>query len=367
MMRPCAINATFLYQPATGVGLYTSEVVRRLLLKEGYVAYTSSESLQRSFPDRVRGVYPGLSPQHGALGHLRRNCWTQSTLRWLLFRDRAGALYAPVPEAVLLSPTPQVVTVHDLTPLLYPLLYPRLQVYYRHVLPRMLESARIVIAVSENTRRDLLLRYRLSSRKVIVVPEAVDPARFRPQPPGSGRYAPGSYLLAVGDHRPHKNLQRALEAFDRVGDGNLRLILAGRTFLQDRDYVPRALAGLRRPQRVIVPGYVPPEELPALYSDAVALLFPSLYEGFGLAPLEAMACGTPVIASRAASIPEVCGDAAEYFDPLSVGEMEQAIRGVLDDEGRRQELRERGLRRARLFSWDDVVERIHGILQRSLL
>lgn len=365
MNRPCAINATFLYQPATGVGVYALEVVRRLLAREGYLAYTSSEALRGQFPDRVRGVYPGVSPERGARGHGRRLWWVQSTLRGLLGRDGAGALYAPVPEAVLLSPVPQVITVHDLIPLLYPHAYPRLQMYYRHVLPRMLAAARVVIADSETTRRDLAERYGWPPSRTFVVPAGVDSGRFSPQVRGGGRYTARKYLLAVGDHRPHKNLQRTLEAFDRIADPDLSLVLAGRTFSQDPGYVPRALARLRRPERVILPGYVPTAELPALYSDAVALLFPSLYEGFGLTPLEAMACGTPVIASRAASIPEVCGDAAEYVDPFSVDDLERAMRRVLGDEARRRDLRDRGLQRARQFNWDRTADLIHGILQRG--
>jgi len=130
--------------------------------------------------------------------------------------------------------------------------------------------------------------------------------------------------------------------------------------------VSRALARLRRPERVILPGYVPIEEMPALYSDAVALVLPSLYEGFGLTPLEAMACGTPVIASRAASIPEVCGDAAEYVDPLDVDDLERGMRRVLGEADLRRELRDRGLRRVLQYSWDRTADRIHEILQGSL-
>jgi len=366
MSRPCAINATFLHQPATGVGSYSGEVVLRLLRREGYFAYTSSESLRGEIPGRVRGVYPRVSPEFGARGHVRRSWWTQSTLRRLILRDGAALLYSPVPEAVLLPPIPQVVTVHDLIPLLYPLVYPRLQFYYRHVLPRMLEAARVVIADSETTRRDLVRRYGLSSRRTIVVPPGIDAERYRPQVPGRSRYASLKYLLAVGDHRPHKNLHRALEAFDRLADENLWLVLAGRTFSQDPGYVSRALARLRRPERVILPGYVPIEEMPALYSDAVALVLPSLYEGFGLTPLEAMACGTPVIASRAASIPEVCGDAAEYVDPLDVDDLERGMRRVLGEADLRRELRDRGLRRVLQYSWDRTADRIHEILQGSL-
>jgi glycosyltransferase involved in cell wall biosynthesis len=167
---------------------------------------------------------------------------------------------------------------------------------------------------------------------------------------------PPRYLLFVGTIEPRKNLSRLLAAFETIHADGLSdgLVIVGRPgWLYDSFFAVLEASPVR--DAVVLPGYVTDEDLPAVYTGAQALVFPSLYEGFGLPVLEAMACGTPVVTSRASSIPEVGGDAALYFDPASVGEMGEAIRTMLGDSTTSEEKCERGLARAAQFSWQRVA------------
>ncbi|MBI2930938.1 MAG: glycosyltransferase family 4 protein [Planctomycetes bacterium] len=360
MSTRVGINATFASETPTGIGVYTLEIARRLLHRDGTFAYASTPSLAREFPKRILGTYPSLSPSGGTRAHLCRLAWAQFALPYLAHRNRLSVVYATMPEGSLLPTVPHVVTVHDLVQLAFPHFYPHLQFYVGQVMPRVVRRAAAVIADSEHTRRELVHRFGLDPRKVTVVAAGVDHDRFRPRPPGPMTHRYGRYILTVGDLRPHKNLPRALRAFDLLDD-DLKLVIVGRSGQGSDDEIQRTLAGLRRRDRVVFTGYVPAEELPQLYSEAAVFLFPSLYEGFGIPPLEAMACGAPVAASNATSIPEVCGDAARTFDPTSIDAMAQALRDVLADPAL---WRRRSLARAKCFSWDRAADQIDAVLRK---
>ncbi len=350
------INATFSHETPTGIGVYTHEIASRLLRRDGYVAWSATDALARDFPGRVRGTFPSLAPNGHFGAHVLRVAWSQLALPALAARDGVDLVYSTATEGSLFG-APSVLTVHDVIPLVYPHAYAKSRTYLERIAPPLLRRASAIVADSAHTKADLARRLGVDPRKVRVVYPGVDHARFRPLPPGAPRTKYGRYVLVVSELRPHKNVPRALAAFDRV-DGDLKLVIAGRGGGPELE---RALARMRRPERVVFAGYVPREEIPQLYSDAAAFLFPSLYEGFGLPPLEAMACGVPVAASNAASIPEVCGDAARTFDPEDEVAMAEAISDVL---ARPEPWRERGLARARLFSWDRAAEEIDALLRR---
>jgi len=196
-----------------------------------------------------------------------------------------------------------------------------------------LRKSRIVIAISEHARETLIERHGLAPERVRAIHLGLDHERFRPD--GRPREP---FLLYPANPWPHKNHERLIEAFALVRSQRpeLRLVLTG----SGHDPAPA-------PEGVETPGRVTDDELVDLYRSAACLVFPSLYEGFGLPPLEAMACSCPVAVARATSLPEVCGDAAEYFDPFSTEDMAAAILRALD--GRRVEA---GLARAARFTWD---------------
>ncbi len=180
------------------------------------------------------------------------------------------------------------------------------------------------------------------------------------------RYGLGNYLLYIGDMRPYKNLERSLEAFARLNLTDLSFVIGGKKDPHFYPGIEKKVDRLLLKDKVIFLGYVPEEDLPHLYSEAAAFVFPSLYEGFGLPPLEAMACGCPVVASNAGSLPEVCGDAVRYVDPYDVESIARGIHEVLTDEVMRQNLRAKGLERAKLFSWERAAKEHLKIFEECL-
>jgi len=258
------------------------------------------------------------------------------------------------------SPAPTVLTVHDVSFLRYPQAFTlRDRALLGTAVPYSARRAAAVIVPSEHTRGEVIELLHVPAERVHVTPEAAD-AAFRPvaaaERTGALRRCGigGPYLLSLGNLQPRKNLPRLLEAWRRLRDaGGLeghRLVLAGGVHGK-REPVSRLVAELGLTGDVVLPGYVDAADLPALYSGATAFVFPSLYEGFGLPVLEAMACGTPVACAEAASLPEVAGDAALLFDPLDAEAIAASLGALLGDAGLRSALAARGLSRAASFTW----------------
>jgi glycosyltransferase involved in cell wall biosynthesis len=261
-----------------------------------------------------------------------------------LRRLEADLVHAPNCFLPLARPCMGVVTIHDLAFEVFPEDFsPRTGLKYRTIAPRAARSAQRVICVSGYTAEDVIRRYGVDPGRVRVVPNAPSlPIGNEPVPND------GPYLLAVGDLRPKKNLLRLVEAFRQLrGEGlEHRLVLAG-IDSGEGAVVREAVGG--HPVRFT--GYLSDGRLDALMRGADALVHPSLYEGFGLVIVEAMARGVPVVAARATALPETGGDAAEYFDPLDVGDMAAAIRRVVGDRARHAELAKLGRARAAQLSW----------------
>ena len=259
-----------------------------------------------------------------------------------------------------------VVTMHDTLALAHPdLVFPTRRgrlawLLKEHAAARMSDR---IVTVSETSRRDLQAWFRLPANRLRVITEGPDPI-FRPEAespraetvlrklaiPSGARY-----LLYVGGLSPHKNLPRLIEAFSRIKATNLLLVVVGDfkdVFHTHVAEIQSAIASAGLKDRVLLPGFVPDAELVYLYSRTYALVQPSLMEGFGLPAVEAMACGTPVLSSRAGSLPEVVGDAGLFFDPTDVASMAATISQALADTRLRDDLACRALDRAGLFTWD---------------
>jgi glycosyltransferase involved in cell wall biosynthesis len=265
-----------------------------------------------------------------------------SRLRGELELSRLRAVHFPL--TVMLPPVSHpaaATTVLDLQHELFPRFFSVPERAYRRVFYRSaVRRSRIVIAISEHVRETLVERLGVEEGRVRVAALGVDLERFSP---GTGPRKP--FLLYPANAWAHKNHERLFQAFElvRADRPELTLVLTGSGHEK-----------LRLPSGVESRGRVPGPELVELYRSASALVFPSLYEGFGQPPLEAMACGCPVAASKAGALPEVCGDAARYFDPT---EVEAIADAVLDVLGRAEELAARGVERAKLFSWDECARR----------
>jgi glycosyltransferase involved in cell wall biosynthesis len=253
-------------------------------------------------------------------------------------------LHCPTYYGPLRSRAPLVVTVHDLSVFRHPRAFPRwTRTFVPRFVPLVLRGARRVIAVSEFTRGELVELLGIDERKIRVVPNAVEDV-FRPE----GPTAAGDYVLAVGTLEPRKNLPRLAEAARRVG-AELRVVGA-----PGWGEVP--LDGVRWL------GELPDDELARLYRGAAAVAYPSLYEGFGIPIVEAMASGTPVVTSEGGATEEIAGGAAVLVDPHDPAAI---AAGLEEAVARRDELRARGLERARAFSWDEVARRTVDVYREA--
>jgi glycosyltransferase involved in cell wall biosynthesis len=291
----------------------------------------------------------------------------QIHIPWVLRRERPDVFHAPhyvLPPAVR---CPSVVTIHDCIHLRFPQ-YMRNRAAYLAARALMWSAARrshMILTVSEASKQDIIRFFHVPPEKVVVVHNAID-ERFRNAPADEDvarvreRYQlDHGFVLYVGNIRPHKNLVRLIEAFDRLrksGFEEIKLLIIGDE-ISKLPALRRAVHEHKLHKQVRFLGYLPDETLAVLYRLASVFVFPSLYEGFGLPPLEAMACGTPVVTSNVSSLPEVAGDAAILVDPYDVGSIEEGVRRVLTDPVLAATMRAKGILRAREFSWERSVAR----------
>lgn len=269
-----------------------------------------------------------------------------------------------------------VFTFHDAIYALFPRHHlPLNRAFLGLMMPRFLRRADAVITISECSKRDAVRLYGIDPERLTVIPEAAD-ASFRPidDPAELDRVRaayglPARYILHVATIEPRKNLPALFEAYRRLLDqpefADVGLVIGGRTGWMFEPTLAR-VRELGLEARVVFTGYVPAADAPALFSAAAVFAFPSLYEGFGLPPLEAMSAGVPVVCSNASSLPEVVGDAALMFAPADVGALCAALARVLSDEPLRVELRARGLARAARFSWRETARRTVEVYRRAV-
>jgi glycosyltransferase involved in cell wall biosynthesis len=274
---------------------------------------------------------------------------------------------------------PSVGTVHDLSQLHVPQKYdPLRMIYIMRVLPRMMRRLTRVIAVSESTRRDLESFARVAADRIRVIHNGADLARFAPRDRDEAKAAvaaelglPRDFVLYIARlEHPGKNHVRLLEAFatlKRETGLPHKLVLVGSRW-SGAELIDAKVEALGLGGEVVFPGFVPNELLPVLYAAADVFVFPSLFEGFGIPVLEAMACGTPVCAASTSSIPEVVGDAGLLFDPVEPAAIAASMQRLLTDEPLRERLVRLGLEQAKGFSWDEaaaaVLEELEGAGRR---
>jgi glycosyltransferase involved in cell wall biosynthesis len=266
--------------------------------------------------------------------------------------------FSPGYNSPLFCPSPFVFTIHDLSHINCPEnSSPLIRLYYATVMRRACQRALTILTVSEFTRRQIIDWSGVSAEKVFNVGCGVDPS-YHPAENSYGLEFP--YLLCVSNRKRHKNEFRVVEAFSRASlSSEMHLVFTGAptaelTACIDRFHVT---------QRVYFAGLVPETKLPSLYRGSEALIFPSLYEGFGLPILEAMGCGTPVVTANVSAMPEVAGDAALLVDPTSVEQIARAMEQIVSDTTLRQDLRRKGLTRSAEFSWANTVARVHQLIK----
>lgn len=404
------INARFLTQPITGVQRYAVELVKRWdrMLAEGQAAgrreekpagrqaeKTGNGSQERdsskeressrerdSFRDsgnvrdreNVRDHrYTLLAPpdilyepelKHIRLekvGKLRGHAWEQFALPYYA-RD---GLLVNLCNTGPLAKRNQIATIHDTAVFEYPDSFTfSFRSAYKVIQGGLGRRAKTILTVSQFSKSQIMRHCGANERKIKVVPlgkEHIGEVRSDPGVYAKHGLTPKNYILAVSSRNPYKNFAGLLSAMERLGDRNYEIAIAGAS-----NSKVFGRAELSDSERVKWLGYVSDEELKALFEGAACFVFPSFYEGFGLPPLEAMACGTPILASRAASIPEVCGEACLYFDPHDPDDIARQIGRVMDDPELRTTLRDKGYRRADAFSWDACARETLQLIQEGV-
>ncbi len=353
---------------SAGISWYIQNLLNHLPEADADVAYTVFLGEPRY------GGVPGLRlrvsdlPTHQPLVRI---LWEQLFLPGLVRRAAVDLVHGLHLVGPMASTCPFVVTVHDLSFLFFPQNFPSLKRLYLRTLTRWsVRRARRIIAISENTKRDVVQQYGLSPEKVDLVYYGLDPI-FQPLPKEAlagfraRQGLPEQFILFVGTLEPRKNVSRLVEAYARLSEPRPPLILVGgKGWLYDEVFARVEALGLSG--CVHFAGYVPGKELPWWYNAATLFVYPSLYEGFGLPPLEAMACGTPVVSSDVSSLPEVVGQAGLLVDPTDVEDLAGAMGQALADSGLRDEMGAAGLAQARRFSWREAARQTVTTYRRAL-
>ncbi len=374
-MRVC-LDVSAAAQGRGGIGRYAERLAEALAPLPGVALRLLYHGPRGT---RLPPTLAGLPARHVRLGS---KPWRASLAAATLLRlplDRAvgpcDLFHATDHVLPPLRRTPSVFTVHDLAFLVHPETHLwSNRAYLAAMMPRYVAAATMIIADSAATRRDVLARYAVAPDKVRVVPLGVEPT-FAPVAPPEARarvaerYSLAApYVLFVGTLEPRKNLRGLVAAYRALlqqrPDAPSLAIAGAEGWLYDDVYRLVQREGLA--SRVRFLGRVAEVDLPALYSAAAVFAYPSLYEGFGLPPLEALACGTPVVCSHRASLPEVVGDAALLVDPTDVGALAGALARLLDNEPLRRELRARGLARAAQFTWARTARETLAVYTEAL-
>ncbi|MPZ14453.1 MAG: glycosyltransferase [Chloroflexi bacterium] len=370
------VNATFLQRPATGMGQHLFHLLKGL---DAYDNENTYILLSPRFRHSSIGRFPQLSERFQNIEvvsalrrfgeHFESLWWEQVGIVRACQKENINLLHFPYFAAPLILPAPTVVTVHDVIPLVMPEYRARARSrMYSSLVSMTVGRADAIITVSEYSKRDIIRTLRIPEERIHVIGNAVD-ASYRPITDARvidavrERYGIGpKYILYFGGFDLRKNVSRVLEAYARLPAttrAEYQLVIAGRLHLLGHRLYPDPRPRIRElglDDSVVVTGQIREQDKAPLYSAATVYLFPSLYEGFGLEVLEAMACGAAVITSNLSALPEVAGDAARYVDPYNVADTSQAIEELLEDADEREELGRRALARAQDFSWRRVAE-----------
>ena len=355
-----------------GIGTYLRNLIRHVLEFDNneYVllGHRKDEALLRSLHSNARIAFISAA-NYSFSEHL--------SIPWQLYRIGADLLHSPHYVVPLYTSCRTIVTVHDVIHLLFPQHLPsRIAKHYAHfMIQRALSRSKLVVTVSNASKRDLLQLFEIEPEKILVIHNGIDAAMTRDVPNVElmrirERFQlSGRTVLFVGNIKPHKNVERVISAFAKVREnlefGDLNLVVVG----DDITRYPSLRRAVERHQvraNVRFFGFVPETTLVALYRAADVFVFPSLYEGFGLPPLEAMANGTPVVTSSISSLPEVVGNAALTVDPYNVDEIALAIQRILSDSECSARLIAAGLERVQHFSWKNAAKQLDQAYRRAL-
>ena len=368
-----AVNILSAKSQHHGVGVYVANILKHLIPlaeEHTFLFYKRSEGI----PIQNLRAGAGIKWEDIVLPRTLRIIWEHTFLPLSLSKERVDLFWGPCNFLPLIKACRYLVTIHDLAPFLLPHSLPLIRrIYYKRAFENSIRLADQIIVVSESLKTDLIKSLAVPEEKIKVIYNGIDES-FRPVTDNAilsriheKYHLPSSFILTLGVLEPKKNIERLLQTYADLKKSlpNLpKLVIGGsREYGWMNSRVFQLVKSLALDDDVIFTGTIVHEDLPAVYNLATLFILPSLYEGFGLPIIEAMACGTPVITSNTSSLPEVAGNAAVLVDPYDVEKISQAIGQVLTNERLQKEMREKGKENAKRFSWERAANALLEIFE----
>ncbi len=352
-LSPLALfNGSYLDNKPSGIGVVAKDLAtsldKTLVQVLDPIGYFSKGSIQ---------IPNNLSPRYGSKGHLRRLVWTQNKVPALIKKFKAEFFLSPLPEAPLFRDIKSIVLVHDLLPLRYPQLTPLLS-YHLIYVPLVVHKATKILCNSEVTAKELHSRLKVPSKKILTIPLGYNSDKLYPL-----KLQRKPFFLVLGRHDPHKNISLILQSLSLLKDQEIELWFVGS---QDKRYTPKlkkiAIDLCVNDRCKWIP-WVSDEDRLILLNSCSSLIIASLWEGFGLPAIEAMACETPVIASNRGALPEVIGDAGLFIDPKNPFCLADAMKNILSDNLLVESLIAKGNERIKLYNWSNAASIVEKLLK----
>lgn len=357
-----------------GSGQYGFELLwhlNKLAKNDTFFVYLKNPPLSDLPPSSSHWSYRVFGP---------KKIWTQFALPLNLYfkKPRPDVFFTPTHYAPRFCPVPQVVTIFDLSYIHYPELFRKQDLYQlQNWSTYSIKKAKVILTISQSSKEDIINHYKVDSKKVVVTYPGYDKGLFKPVKDErqitqvKKKFSiKGDYIFFLGTIQPRKNLIKLLEAVGQLINNsafsvkNFQLVIAGKKgWLYDEFF--QKLDDPKLKNRVIVTDYVSDQDLPALFSGAKAFVLPSLWEGFGIPVVEAMACGCPVVVSKVSSLPEVVSEAGVLVDPMLTESIKEGIEKVIGNNTFAQDLAQKGLKRAQKFSWEKCAKETLQILQTT--
>jgi glycosyltransferase involved in cell wall biosynthesis len=370
-MKNLIVNATICDIKPTGLGIYTLNVAKELCKnKDIKLEVIINQKIGQKYLEKQNiNVFPSpsmLLSNKGWVAQLARIFYLN--IKLLFLSRKNNVVLNTVPEGSLFIQN-QVTVIHDILPILFKKEYSKSYYYYKYYVPLILKRSKKIVVPSQSTKNDIVNMYKIKSDKVIIAPNGYDSHHFTPGTINDvdllkRKYGVDEYFLYVGNMYPHKNLSRVIKSFISINDQypEIKLLIVGDKSHWNYKNIKYQVDINKMNDTIKFLDYVSYEELPVLYSGALAFVYPSLYEGFGLPIIEAMACGSPVITSNLSSLKEIANDSALTINPESVDELSGAMRKIINDKSLRSTLITKALKHVKNYSWEKTVKIIYSQL-----